>query len=516
MTASGPAAHPVLICLDAGTTVIKAVVFDEAGRELFVVTRGTAVSNPTPQRAEQDMDAVWAAASSAVREAVSRIDRPVEFLALTAQGDGAWLVDGHHRPVRPAVLWNDGRAAGIVEDWRARDVLTEAFRSNASLTNAGLPNAILRALIADEPDTVSRAAAVLTCGSWLFLRLTGVLGMDTTDSSAPWLDLRLGRGSDELLELYGLTAQRQLLPPVLGSTDRAQALTAEAAAQLGLPAGLPVVLAPYDIVSTAIGAGATEPGQAACVLGTTLCTEVLVDGVDTTGPPAGLTLLLDTPDLLVRAFPTLAGCGVIDWFADLLGLTDPGAVTTLAQQAAPGAEGLRVLPYLSPAGERAPFLDFHASGLITGMRFGHRAEHFARAVLEGLGHVIRDCLDAAPGRPTQLRLCGGGAASGLWCQIIADITGVPTIVTTDSQVGAKGALVHASALLGRYPDLTSAAAALVKPGQEFDPTPELAAFHDGEHAEFLHTRELVSLRWPYWGTSPDTEPAGTSGAHSHA
>ncbi|WP_103341478.1 FGGY-family carbohydrate kinase [Amycolatopsis sp. CA-126428] len=514
MTASGPAGRPVVVCLDAGTTVIKAAVFDEDGHELFAVSRGTTVSHPSPDRAEQDMDAVWEAASSAVREAAERLDRPVEFLALTAQGDGAWLVDGRHRPLRPAVLWNDGRAAGIVEDWRVRDVLTEAFRINASLTNAGLPNAILRALIAEEPETTARAAAVLTCGSWLFLRLTGVLGMDSTDSSAPWLDLRLAQHSDALFELYGLGPQRHLVPPLLGAADRVQKLTAEAAGLLGLPAGLPVVLAPYDIASTAIGSGATEPGHASCVLGTTLCTEVLVDSVDTTAQPAGLTLALDTPDLLLRAFPTLAGCGVIDWLAGLLGLPAPGAVTALAGQASPGADGLRILPYLSPAGERAPFLDLNASGLITGVKFGHQPEHFARAVLEGLGHVIRDCLTAAPGHPTQLRLCGGGAASSSWCQMIADITGIPAIVTTDSQVGAKGSFVHASALLGRYPDLATAAAALIRTRQRFDPVPELTGFYDGEHEEFLTTREMVSVRWPHWRTHPDAGAASEVGTHA--
>lgn len=498
MAASDRTSRPVAVCLDAGTTVIKVVVFDEDGRELLVVSRGTKVSHPSPERAEQDMEAVWDAVTSAVREATRRVDRPVEFLALTAQGDGAWLVDEHHRPLRPAVLWNDGRAAGVVEDWRARGVLAEAFRINVSLTNAGLPNAILRALVVEEPDTTSRASAVLTCGSWLFLRLTGVVGMDTSDASAPWLDLRSAHHSDALLELYGLTEHRRLVPPLLGAADRVQKLSAEASTQLELPAGLPIVLAPYDIASTAIGVGATEPGQAVCVLGTTLCTEVMVDEADPATEPSGLTLVLDSPDLLLRAFPTLAGCGVIDWLAGLLGLADPDAVTTLAERAPPGADGLRILPYLSPAGERAPFLDFDASGLVTGIRFGHRAEHFARAVLEGLAHVIRDCLDAGPTRPTQLRLCGGGAASSLWCQVIADIAGIPTVVATDSQVGAKGAFVYASTLLDRYPDLTAAATALVRPRRQFDPTPELTTFHDSEHAEFLHTRELVAARWPRW------------------
>ncbi|GAA3879569.1 carbohydrate kinase [Streptomyces sedi] len=489
---------PVAVCVDAGTTVIKAVVFDSEGRERVVTRRDTAVHHPRGNRAEQDMDEVWDAVVATVREAVARAGRPVRFLALTAQGDGAWLVGPDHRPVRPAVLWNDGRAADIVRRWAEDGVLERAFRVNASLTNAGLPNAVLRHLAEEEPETLDAAHSVLTCGGWLFLRLTGVLGLEPSEASAPWLDIRAGAYTDTLLDAYGLTEHRRLLPPLLTGERQIAELTGEAAEALGLPPTTPVVLAPYDIVSTALGVGTTEPGRATCVLGTTLCTETLVDAPDTDGQPGGLTLDFGVPGRLMRAFPTLAGTGVLDWLVALLGLHDHTELTALAARAAPGAEGLRVLPYLSPAGERAPFLDPAASGLVTGALLSHGREHLARAVLEGLAHVIRDCLDAAPGRPVELGLCGGGAASDLWCQLIADITGVPAVRTEDTQVGAKGALLFAGTALGDHPDLTAAARALVRPSARCEPDPDMRAFHDAEHAEFLATRALAATRWAGW------------------
>jgi erythritol kinase (D-erythritol 1-phosphate-forming) len=512
-----PGSDQVAVCIDAGTTVIKAVVFDAAGRELVVTRRDTAVRRPARERTEQDMDEVWEAVVGAVVEAVQAADRPVRLLALTAQGDGAWLVDADGRPVRPGVLWNDGRAAGVVERWQADGVLDEAFRTNASLTNAGLPNAVLRALEVEEPEVVDRAAAVLTCGGWLFLQLTGVLGIDTSEASAPWLDIARGTYSDELVALYGLAHRRDLLPPLIADEDRVHPLAASAAERLGLPAGTPVVLAPYDIVATALGSGATDPGQAVCILGTTLCTETVVAAPDTTGEPSGLTLALGRPHRLLRAFPTLAGAGVVDWTATLLGLPDAHAVSDLAADAPPGADGLRVLPYLSPAGERAPFLDPAASGLFTGVTFGHGRPHVARAVLEGLAHVIRDCLEAAPERPAELRLCGGGAASALWCQVIADVTGVETVRTDDAQNGAKGALLTALSALGEQPGVSAAAGELVRERDRFVPARDVRDLHDGEHAEFLASRELAAQRWRHWraaagpaadapGDATDAEP----------
>lgn len=477
--------NEVAVCVDAGTTVIKSVVFDAEGRELAVTRRDTTVRHPSRERCEQDMAEVWDAVVATVREAVERVARPVRLLAVTAQGDGAWLVDPDGEPLGPAVLWNDGRAADIVRGWRADGTLAQAYRINGSLTNAGLPNAILRSLHETRPHTA------LTCGGWLFSKLTGVRGIEKSEASAPWLDIHHGTYSTELTDLYGIDPA--VLPPLL--TDQVQPLTAT---DLGLPAGTPVVLAPYDIVTTAFGTGATAAGQATCILGTTLCTEMLVAAPDTTGEPSGLTLDFGTPGLIMRSFPTLAGTGVVDWLVDLLGLTDHAEVTELASQAPPGADGLRVLPYLSPAGERAPFLDPAASGLVTGMLFGHGRTHLARAVLEGLAHVIRDCLDAAPGRPVELGLCGGGAASPLWCQLIADITGVPAVSTEDSQVGAKGAQVFALTALGDYPNLTAAAAALVRPDARYEPNPSTRDLYEQTHAEFLASRALAATRWGQW------------------
>ena len=455
------------------------MVFDADGRELVVTRRDTEVRHPSREQCEHDMREVWDAVVATVREAV---DRPVRLLAVTAQGDGAWLVGEDGEPLRPAVLWNDGRAADVVRGWRADGTLERAYRINGSLTNAGLPNAILGE---------TRPHTVLTCGGGCSRSSPACSASRSPRRPRPWLDIHERTFSTDLTDLYGIDPA--VLPPLL--TEQVQPLIAT---ELGLPAGTPVVLAPYDIVTTAFGAGATAAGQATCILGTTLCTEMLVAAPDTTGEPSGLTLDFGVSGLLMRSFPTLAGTGVVDWLVDLLGLTDHAEVTRLASQAPAGADGLRVLPYLSPAGERAPFLDPAASGLVTGMLFGHGRAHLARAVLEGLAHVIRDCLDAAPGRPVELALCGGGAASALWCQLIADITGVPAVSTEDTQVRAKGALVYALTALSEFPDLTSAAAALVRPSARYEPDPGERSLHEAAHAEFLETRALAATRWAQW------------------
>lgn len=493
------------LAVDVGTSLIKSVVFDEEGREAAVARVTTEVLRPSPDRVEQDMDAVWAGVVRTVREAVAAADLPVRAMSVTAQGDGCWLVDAQGRPTGPAMLWSDGRAVDIVEHWRSSGVLAEAFRASGSLTFAGLPNALLAWLAEHDPERLERSAKALYCGGWVFLRLTGRAAVDEADASAPFLDPVTRTYSDRSLDLFGLDWARPLLPEVLPDDGRAAELSPVGAAETGLPTGLPVVLAPYDVAATAIGTGTVRDGQACTILGTTLCTEVVRAAPDTSGEPAGLTVALG-PDSVLRAFPTLAGTGVLTWAADLLGVADPIALGALAQQAAPGSGGLVFLPYLSPSGERAPFLDPTARGTWWGLTLGHGRAEMARSVFEGLSFVVRDCLEVAvaggAGPVSELRLCGGGANSESWQQLIADVTGAPAVRSTDTEVGAKGAMLCGLVALGDHPDLASAAAASVRVRDVCEPHPATARYYDDLFARFLALREAAGEGWRHMAATP--------------
>ncbi len=483
------------LAIDVGTSMIKSVVFDDDGTEVAVSRQATEVSRPHPGWAEQDMTAVWNAVVFTIRSVLSKVADQVRFIAVTAQGDGCWLVDADGLPTGPAILWSDGRAADIVESWRRDGVLDKAFRLNGSLTFPGLPNAILTWLATRDPDRLDRSETALYGGGWLFLRFTGERAVDESDASAPFLDLGDRRYSAEILSAFGLDWAQRLLPEVRGDRQRTGELTAEAAAALGLPAGIPVVMAPYDIASTALGVGATSPGQACTILGTTLCTEVVRDTVDTSGEPSGLTIALDSYGNVLRAFPTLAGAEVLAWAVKLLGLEHPRVLSVLAEESEPGARGLSLLPYLSPAGERAPFLDTHARGTIWGLTIEHGRADIARAVLEGLTLVIKDCLEESRAQVTELRVCGGGAGNPMWCQLIADIVGLPTVRSADTEVGAKGAFLSALVATGAEASFTAAAARYVRVHASSEPDPRRLELYAARYQEFRDLREVSRQGW---------------------
>ncbi|MFE2056607.1 FGGY family carbohydrate kinase [Streptomyces sp. NPDC056465] len=499
------------LAIDAGTTTVKVVGYGSDGAELTVSHRPTRVLRPCPGHAEQDMDEVWAAVASAVREVVAALPEPPGLVAVTGQGDGAWLVDERGRPTGPAVLWNDGRASDLVTGWEQDGTLEQAFRICGSRMSAGMPNAVLAWMREHDPDRTRRSRSLLTCGGWLFLKLTGETAVDESEASAPFLDLGRRTWSEKLFELYGVEWARDLLPALRDDDHRVTALGAAATAETGLPPGIPVVLAPYDICATAIGSGAVVAGRACTVLGTTLSTEIVTDsaGCVLTDAPVGITVALGVPGHYLRAFPTMSGGDMLHWGARLLGLGSATELMGLAEHGAEDTAGVRFLPYVSSAGERAPFFDPGARGSLSGLSLDSGREDVARAVVEGVTMAIRDCLAASAATPELLTLSGGGARSAYWTRMIADVVGLPVAIPADAETGARGAWLTAVVATGREPDFATAAARHVRISATCEPDPAKGTAVRDRYAEFLRLRELHRPIWALGrGGAGLTEGAG--------
>jgi xylulokinase len=478
------------LCIDIGTTVVKTVAFAGNGSELGLWRQLGAPRHPQKLHSEQDMAALWEALARTLREAAASLDEPVEAISITGQGDGLWLVDSQGLPVGPAILWNDGRAGDIVARWNAAGLAARGFDVFGGRSFAGAPHAILAWLAAHDPARLERARSMLSCTGYIFGRMTGRLAMDRSDASLPFLRLN-GSVAEEVFELFGIEGARRLLPEILTDAKRAAPLLPAAAEAFGLPAGVPVVLAPYDIACMAIGMGAVAHGQASAILGTTICAQVMLDEPDLSRRDIGINIPVFGKTL--RAFPTLGGCETIDWMAALLGLDAPG-FDALAASAPPGANGLLLLPYMSAAGERAPFFDQAASGALLGLKYPHTRADLARATLESLAFVVQDCLEAAGERPTELRLCGGGARSEIFCRIIADVTGIPVLRSADNEVGARGALIAARAVL-QGTTLQQAADGLVRLGPRIVPVPANHGLYRAAFARFRSLRDQQRASW---------------------
>jgi xylulokinase len=384
-----------VIGIDIGTSSAKGVAIDEHGAVLAAAEHPYPVSMPHPGWSEQDPRDWWIATESVLAELdAGRADG----IGLSGQMHGLVVLGSDRRPLRPAILWNDGRSqpqATRIEQELGIERLV-ALSGNRALAGFTAPK--LTWLAEHEPEVHDRIEAVLLPKDYVRFRLTGELATDVSDASGTLLlDVAHRSWSTELAAAFAVD------PRWLPAVHESQAITGRTAA------GVPVAAGAGDQAAGALGVGVTEDrSPASLVLGTS---GVMFAAREAYTPdPQGR---LHT---FCHALPeTWHVMAVILSAADVLDDADIPALLAQAAAWSPGVEGLRFAPYLS--GERTPYADSDVRGGFVGLGLRHDRGALVRAVLEGVGYALRDGLDliAAGGRaPTGARVSGGGARSQLW------------------------------------------------------------------------------------------------------
>jgi erythritol kinase (D-erythritol 1-phosphate-forming) len=315
----------LLIGIDAGTSVIKAVAFTLAGAQVATASVPNVYTARPDGAAFQDLDLTWEGCARTLRDLGDRVPdlaARTAAVAVTGQGDGTWLVGAGDRPVTDGWLWLDARAHAEVAELRADPA--DAARFNA--TGAGLNTCQMGTQLAHmqrrHPEWLERTEVALHCKDWLYLNLTGIRATDPSEAGFTFGDFRRRGTYDEgVVAALGLTGQRHLLPPILDGTGATHPLTAEAAAQTGLLAGTPVSLAYVDVVCSAMGAGIYTPGapSGCTIVGSTgmHMRATPVDGVALNAARTGYVMVLPVPGLVAQMQSNMASTLNIDWLLKL-------------------------------------------------------------------------------------------------------------------------------------------------------------------------------------------------------
>lgn len=477
-----------LLGIDAGTTVIKATLFDVDGRELAGAAHPASLLSPRPGWAEADMDATWQGVVATVRMVLSQQPEAADHIAaigLTGQGDGTWLVDADLRPVRPAILWCDGRTAPFVEESHRSGLSAAIFEITGTAFNTCNQAGHLRWLQEHEPGTLQATSYVLRAKDWLFLCMTGVASSDETDASHTYFSVHQ-RGYDErIFDLLGIRAWQQpirLLPPARPSAANCAELLTKAAAELGLRAGTPVVAGPFDVAASALGVGVVSPGDACSVLGTAGVHQVVTDAPVMEPANIGYNMCHAPVGRWMRLLPTMTNTQNLQWFAREFCVPERAAaeaektnlweqLEAAASRVPLGSHGVIYHPYIDAAGERAPFVSPHARAQFSGLSAQHGRDVMLRAVYEGVVLSALDCYTTMNVPISELRPAGGGARSPLWSQMLADALGCPVLIVEGSEYGAKGAIINAGVAVGIYPSYEEGIARTVRVARRYLPDP---------------------------------------------
>jgi len=470
--------------IDVSTTATKAVLVDESGDVRGIGLAEYDFSVPRPLWSEQDPRAWWDAAVAAIRSVLRTTGvaaDDVSAVGLSGQMHGAVLLSRDERVLRPAILWNDQRTAAECE--AIREAIGPqrliAITGNDALTGFTAPKLLW--VRTHEPDVWDRVAHVLLPKDYVRLQLTGSHATDKADAAGTLLfDLAAREWSSEVLTALDIPAS--WMPIAHEGPEVTDTISSGAAAETGLRAGTPVVAGGGDQAANAIGVGAVAPGTTALSLGTSGVVFATTDRP--VREPRGRVHAFchAVPGRWHMMSVMLSAAGSLRWIRDAL---SPGTeyedLLDDASDVPPGSEGLWFLPYLS--GERSPHPDPLARGAFVGLSLTHERRHLVRAVLEGVAYGLRDGLDlmlaAGVPAPDQIRASGGGTASRLWVQILADVLGAE-IATVDTAEGAAyGAAVLAAVGVGWHPRVEDACASWITVTPAAAPGPDAAAYAEG-------------------------------------
>jgi xylulokinase len=479
-----------VLALDAGTTSMKGALFDAEGRGVAVAAMEYSPAQPGPDLVELDAELYWRAAAQVTRDLLASpaaSGARVLSAGVTSQGETLIVTDGAGRALRPAIVWLDNRSGAEAREIEREFGIETIHRVTGQQEMAPTWTAT-RALWMrrHEPELFRKAARFLLVEDYLILRLTGRAATDRAlCPSTLYYDLQRGEWWPEMLRFVGLSAEQ--LPELKSSGEVAGAVTPEAAALTGLPAGIPVTTAPIDQIAGAVGAGNLEPGTITETTGAALALCATTEGIvyDPLRRVGTYAHALPGRFALLPWTPT-AGM-LLRWFRNEFGAGR--GYEELVREAAgvpPGAGGVTLLPHFCGAG--SPRVDPRARGALAGLSLGHGRAHVARAILESVAFMAREnleMLDALGAPAREVRCLGGAARSATWMQIKADVCGRDLIVMECEEAAALGAAMISFVGNGTYPSLHAASAAMARVRGRVAHNPALAPAYDAAYCRYL-------------------------------
>ena len=474
----------MFVGIDIGTTSVKSVLMAGDGTLHASASFPVAVSRPRAGWSEQDPEHWWAAVCDtldALAAAEPRLMAAVTGIGLSGHMHGATLLGEDDAVLRPAILWNDGRAAAECAEIEAACPEARAISGNIVMPGFTAPK--LAWVRKHEPDIFARVRKVLLPKDYVRLRLTGTYATDMSDAAGTcWLDVGGRRWSDVLLAATGL--DRDQMPELFEGTEATGRLREPLRARFGMDRAPVVAGGAGDNAASACGIGAVTPGSAFLSLGTSgvLFVSNARFSPNTAGAVHAFCHAL--PETWHQMGVILSATDSLNWFSRLVGTPAPELTAALGERVARPSPAL-FMPYLS--GERTPHNDAAARGGFLGLDQTTSRQDLTQAVLEGVAFAFRDCLRVLQDAGTAVERAfavGGGANSPVWLSIMASVLDRPLDVSAAADVGAAyGAarLGQAAATEARDP------AALMPPPpvlRTVEPDPALAAAYAERYARY--------------------------------
>ena len=447
-----------LMGIDVGTTSLKAAVFDGTGKRLGVVSRDyTLDTDPKTGYVEFDPEKYIEMCHDAIAELSQKCGKP-HALAVDTQGETLILADADGRPLCPAVVWLDNRAAdeaALIEAHFGKRKVYEV--TGQPEITASWPASKLLWFRRNRPEVWEKTEKIFLLEDYIIFRLTGEFVTEPTiQSSSVYFDIRERRFWREMLDFIGVDERK--LPRVLRTAEKA-----------GCFDGITVVCGALDQIAGAVGVGVTDTGEVSEMTGTALAVCAVTDKIPPYRADSIVPCHLHVDGKYCLLLWSATAGMALKWFRNnfAAGLSFR-ELDAEAEGVAPGCDGLTVLPYF--CGSSMPKYDPTVGAEFSGVRLAHTRAHFARAIMESVAFTLREELEYENIDAEAIRITGGGASSPLWAQIKADVTGKELATLEESETACLGSALLAAVGIGLYKNAAEASRAAVKIKGKYSPS----------------------------------------------
>lgn len=466
-----------LLGIDIGTTGTKTVLFDYLGNTIMSAVAEYPLYQPENGWAEQDPEDWWKAVVITTKEVLFKTGinaSEIKGIGLSGQMHGLVLLDKTYRVLRRAIIWCDQRTQKECEQITqiiGREKLIQ-ITANPALT--GFTASKIMWVKNNEPQIFEKTAKILLPKDYIRYMLTGEFATEVSDASGmQLLDITKRNWSNEVIDKLGIDIKK--LAKVYESPEISGCINKWASEITGLKEGTKVAGGAGDQAAGAIGNGIVQPGIISSTIGTSGVVFAYTDKVTIDVQGRVHTFCHAVPNTW-HVMGVTQGAGLsLKWFRDnfcekeveiakLLGIDPYELMSQKAQEITPGCDGLLYLPYLM--GERTPHLDPSARGVFFGLSARHTKLYMLRAVMEGVGHSLKDCLDIITEMDIpvkEVRASGGGGRSEVWRQIQADMFNNRVVAMNSSEGPALGVAILAGVGAGIYKDVVEACGIIIKP-----------------------------------------------------
>ena len=485
------------IGIDLGTSAVKLLLMDGEGKIRKIVSRVYPISFPYPGWSEQNPEDWLRETIAGIKELTEGCDKKlIAGIGTGGQMHGLVALDKDDKVLRPAILWNDGRTSEETEWLNNAIGKAELSRYTANIAFAGFTAPKLLWMKKHEPELFARIDKIMLPKDYINYKLSGIHCTDYSDASGMLLlDVKNKCWSREMLNICGVKEEQ--MPRLFESYESVGTLTPEMAKTLGLPENVRIAAGAGDNAAAAVGTSTVGDGRCNISLGTSGTIFISSDkfGVDKHNALHSFAHA-DGNYHLMGCMLSAASCNKW-WMEDILKTERYSEEQAKITRERLGRSSVFFLPYLM--GERSPHNDSDARGTFIGLSMDTTREDITLSVLEGVAFGIRDSLEVARSLGIDIRrskICGGGAKSPLWREIIANVLNLELDgVETEEGPGYGGAILAAVAC-GEFSSVREAAEKLVKVSSTVKPDAEIAARYEERYKVF---RQIYPAVKPLFG-----------------